>query len=353
MKILYGVPSEGMGHATRSKVIITHLAKNHDVRIVTSGKAFDFLNAAFPGQVYSIQGFHLAYKNAQVNKTLTLLQTIRTAPKAISVNWQQYNVIEGSFLPDLVISDFESFTHFFAKNKKLPLLSIDNIQVIDRCGLNIPIPASEKNNFAIAKLITSAKVTHANHYLISTFFDAPIKKKNTSFIPPIIRKEIIDKTPTIKNHIVVYQTSSSQKNLIPILNKIEQEHFIVYGFNCEETIGNVILKKFSEQEFISNLSTCKAVLCNGGYSFISEAIYLQKPICSIPIANQFEQFVNASYIDKLGLGRHFNQFNTDNIKSFLYDLPKFVAALKAQKPITYHALFNTIDHTIKQLVANK
>ena len=31
MKILYGVPSEGMGHATRSKVIITHLLKRHEV----------------------------------------------------------------------------------------------------------------------------------------------------------------------------------------------------------------------------------------------------------------------------------------------------------------------------------
>ena len=72
MKILYGVPGEGMGHATRSKVILTHLLKKHDVRIVSSRRAYEFLNKIFPGKAYKIEGFQIAYENGGVSFLKTL-----------------------------------------------------------------------------------------------------------------------------------------------------------------------------------------------------------------------------------------------------------------------------------------
>jgi uncharacterized protein (TIGR00661 family) len=67
MKILYGVPGEGLGHATRSQVIIRYLLEqNHDVQVVSSSRAYTLLNNCFPGRVHEIRGFHLAYKNAAV-----------------------------------------------------------------------------------------------------------------------------------------------------------------------------------------------------------------------------------------------------------------------------------------------
>ena len=44
MRILYGVVGEGMGHATRSRVVIEHLlAQGHEVHVVVSGRAQRFL----------------------------------------------------------------------------------------------------------------------------------------------------------------------------------------------------------------------------------------------------------------------------------------------------------------------
>ena len=43
MKILYGVVGEGMGHAMRSRVVLDHLTKRHDVQVVVSGRAYDYL----------------------------------------------------------------------------------------------------------------------------------------------------------------------------------------------------------------------------------------------------------------------------------------------------------------------
>lgn len=43
MKILYGVQSDGMGHALRSYAVMEYLiAQGHTVKVVTSGRALDF-----------------------------------------------------------------------------------------------------------------------------------------------------------------------------------------------------------------------------------------------------------------------------------------------------------------------
>jgi len=350
MKILYGVPSEGMGHATRSKVVIQHLLSNgHEVRVVSSDRAFLFLQKHFGERVIQIEGFHLAYKNAQVSLRSTVLLNLKHAPKQVVKNFAAYTKLLDVIRFDLVISDFESFSHFFAKTNRIPFVSIDNMQVINRATLDIEIPKEEKTNYLLARNIIKAKVPGAMEYFITSFFCPPLKKEKSIYVSPIIRDEILNTKPSVKDHIVVYQTSSSQKDLIQVLQKISRETFIVYGFNKDESHGNVTLKAFSEKSFISNFASAKAVIANGGFSFISEAVYLQKPVCCVPIKNQFEQFVNAAYIEKLRYGRHFNEFNEDRIKAFLYDLPLFTKSLADYIHHGNKALFDGLNEVFKKL----
>ena len=349
MKILYGVPGEGMGHATRSRVIIEHLLKQHEVKIVSSNRAFTFLHKLFGDNVIEINGFHLAYNNSKVSKTKTLSSTLKSAPKNLLFNYKKYAALKDSFVPDLVISDYESFTFLFAKTNNIPLLSIDNIQILSRCTLDIKIPSEEKTNYQIAKTITQAKVPGAFEYFITSFFYPEIKKTPTTLVPPIVRKSIEEAKTEKGSHILVYQTSTSQNNLIGILQELKNEKFYVYGFNKSEEHGNVILKPFSETEFIKDLASAKAVIANGGFSLLSECVYLHKPVCSIPIQNQFEQFVNASYIDKLGYGRHFNEFDPDSIKAFLYDLSYFEKNLESYKQDGNKDLFVRLDQVISKM----
>ena len=351
MKILYGVPGEGMGHAARSKVIIDHLLKTgHDVQIVSSGRAFQFLNKHFPGKVTEIKGFHFSYKNAEVSKLATLFSNLRSAGNNLIYNTAKKLQLEKNFHPQLVISDFESFSFFFALEHQLPIISIDNMQVMDRCVLDVSIPKDEKANYQLAKNIVKLKVPGCDQYFISSFFEAEIKKKNTELVPPIIR-EAIQKAKTKEgNHIVMYQTSSSLKEVSDILKQVPNETFFVYGMNLDKTDGNIVFKPFSEEGFINDLASSKAVIANGGFSFISEAVYLQKPVYSFPIKNQFEQWMNAAYIDKLGYGRHFTDLNADHLKAFVYDLPVFKKNLKAYQQKGNDLLFAQLDVCIKNMV---
>ncbi len=348
MNILYGVPGEGMGHATRSKVIIDFLlSENHNVCIVSSSRAFKFLDQSFPGRVLEIKGFHFAYKNAQVSKTGTFLLNLKNAAGNLVHNFNKKLQVEKTFTPELVISDFESFSWFYAKQERLPCISIDNMQVMDRCRLDIEISKDERSNYQLAKGIVQAKVPGCEQYLVSTFFDAEIKKKNTTLVPPVIRQQIIDAKLSEKNHVIMYQTSSSLQTVQQTLTQLPNEKFIVYGMNRVAVEGNVTYKQFSETGFIEDLASAKAVVANGGFSFISEAVYLKKPIYSFPIANQFEQWMNAAYIHKLGYGRHFDDLSADNLKAFLYDLPRFTQNLARYQQNGNDDLFRKLKEILR------
>jgi uncharacterized protein (TIGR00661 family) len=347
MNILYGVPGEGMGHATRSKVVIDFLLQNHNVQVVSSARAYQFLNKAFPNRVHEIEGMHFAFKDSEVSKSRTVLLNLKNAPKLLFQNFAEYLQLKSAFKVDLVISDFETFTTLFAKRHRLPLISIDNMQVIDRCQLGITIPPEEKKNYTISKSIVKVKVPRADHYFITSFFDTVIKKANTTIVPPIVRESIIKAKSQNGSHILMYQTSSKQNEVAAILHQIPEQLFYVYGFNKDVVDKNVIFKSFSEDGFVTDLAAAKAVIANGGFSFISEAVYLKKPLFSFPLKNQFEQFVNAAYIDKNGYGRHFEHFTADNLKAFLFDLPQFSSNLLQYHQDGNQMLFQFISKILK------
>ncbi len=350
MNILYGVPGEGMGHATRSKVIIDFLlSENHSVLVVSSARAFQFLNQAFPGRALEIKGFHFAFKNAQVSKTGTFMLNLRSAAGNLVHNFRKKLLVEKTFAPDLVISDFESFSWFFAKEHRLPVISIDNMQVMDRCRLAVNISKDERANYILARRIVQAKVPGCDHYLISSFFDAEIKKKNTTLVPPIIRQQIIDAKTSNRGHVLMYQSSVNAAAVQQTLVQLPGEKFIVYGLNRDAQEDNVTYKTFSEKGFIKDLAEAKAVVANGGFSFLSEAVYLKKPVYSFPIPNQFEQWMNAAYIEKLGYGRHFDSLRADHLKAFLYDVPLFEEQLCAYKQDDNEVLFGKLNELVRRV----
>jgi len=346
MRILYGLPSEGMGHATRSKVIIENLLKNHDVQIVTSDCAFVFLSTHFPNRVHPINGFHLALHNEKISVLKTAFHTIQEAPENLKHNFQQYKKLLDNFTFDVVISDFESFTLFYATFNKLPLVSIDNMQIIDKANLDIEIPFLIKPDYILAKQIIHAKVYGADYYLITSFFYPNLKQINASYIPPIIRDEIINVETKYGNHILVYQKSMALLDLIEILKQFPKQIFIICGSEKEMMDENVICKKFSETIFIQDFGNAKAVICNGGFSFISEAVYLKKPIYTVPIENQFEQYVNAAYIEKLGYGKMSNRFTYEDLQSFSLNLLVYQDHLSKYQQDGNRLAFSKLDNIL-------
>jgi uncharacterized protein (TIGR00661 family) len=354
MRILYGVTGEGMGHATRSKVVCEHLVeRGHEVKIVVSGRAHAFLAKSFP-DVVEIKGLSIKYVDNAIDRDASIARNVLAAPQMLYANATRYFEDVVHFEPDVVISDFDSFAWFFAKRHGLPIISIDNQQIISRCKHDAAIKDGVKVEYQITKAFVKAKLPGCDHYIITTFFFPTIKKKyreDTTLVPPILRKSILDVKARAKfgHHVLVYQTSTSDKTLIPTLNSIEGERFIVYGLRKNAHNGNCQIKEFSEDGFVEDLASAKAIVSNGGLSLIGEAVYLGKPVYSVPVKHQYEQMMNARYIEELGYGLCADSIDGDMLRMFLREQPRYAARVARHTQEGNEVLFTTVDKLVKQL----
>lgn len=306
MKILYGVVGEGMGHAMRSRVVLEHLvAQGHELEIMASGRATDFLAKHFT-DVNRIHGLHMIYEENRVRRGKTLWSNVLTGATGTPKNVAAYFDLIREFTPELVISDFESWTYLYAKMHRLPVLSIDNMQVINRCTLPREIIEGEEAAFQIAKAFVKGKLPFCDHYFITTFFRPEIRKPETSLHPPILRPEILAANRRPGDHLLVYQTGEGNDALASALAKTGLECRIYgmrRGLEAEQVEGTLHYRPFSEGGFIDDLASCKGVIAGGGFTLMGEAVYLHKPMLAIPLEHQFEQVLNSRYLERVGFGR--------------------------------------------------
>jgi len=351
VRIIYGVVGEGMGHATRSRVVLEHLLQaGHEVRVVVSGRAHRFLTerlTAYPNvSVEEIHGLTLSYFGNSLDRSKSLFENLRKAPKGLQKNIKVYRkVAESGFAPELVISDFESWAALYALNHRLPVISIDNMQVINRCKHDAAVTKGKNFDFELARLAVKVKMPGAYHYLVTSFFFPPVRKKYTTLVPPILRPEVIAAKREPGAHVLVYQTSPSNQMLIPTLKKLPFR-FRVYGMGREGQEGNVSLCPFSETGFLDDLRTARAAVAGGGFSLLSEAVSLKVPLLSVPVAHQYEQELNARYLEQLGYGAWANKLDHDALVSFLDRVDVHQAALESYPSRDNSSLFACVDELL-------
>lgn len=355
MRILYGVVGEGMGHATRSRVLLERLVKEHEVHIVVSGRAKDYLAQRFVN-VHGIWGLTLAYEDNAVKKWQTILENVTGAVTGWPQNVRTYFELVESFQPDVVVSDFESFSYLFGRNHRLPVVSIDNMQIINRCRHDGQMIADYEGPFELSRSLVKSKLPGCFHYLITTFFRPEIRKERTSLHPPILRDEILRAKSEPGEHLLVYQTSTSNAALPDILKRTGIPCRI-YGLrrDLEEDLqdGNLLYRPFSETQFIDDLRTCRSVIAGGGFTLMGEAVYLRKPMLSFPIEKHFEQVLNALYLENLGYGMHGTELTEGVVEEFLRRLPACEKALQGYSQNGNEDIFAALDETLARAAEQK
>lgn len=355
MKILYGVVGEGMGHAMRSRVVLTHLVEQgHDIEIMASGRATDFLGKHFEG-VNRIHGLHMIYEENRVRRGKTLWSNVLTGAAGVPQNIGAYFELIKELRPEVVISDFESWTYLFAKAHRLPILSIDNMQIINRCSHAPEILAGHEADFQITKAFVKGKLPFCDHYLITTFFRPPIRKPKTSLYPPILRPEILAARASRGDHLLIYQTAEGNEGLAEMLAGTGIECRI-YGMRRniteEQVEGTLRYRPFSETAFVDDLASARAVIAGGGFTLMGEAVYLRKPMLAVPLGRQFEQLLNARYLEAEGFGVCAETLaDPAVIRSFVDRLPAFEESLAGYHQDGNKLLFEGVDHLLDQAAA--
>lgn len=355
MKILYGVVGEGMGHAMRSRVVLEHLlAEGHELEIMASGRATEFLSRRFEG-VNRIHGLHMIYEENRVRRGKTLWSNVLSGATGLPQNIAAYFELIKEFRPEVVISDFESWTYLYAKAHRLPIISIDNMQIINRCTHPEEVLADHEASFQVTKAFIKSKLPFCDHYLVTTFFYPPVRKERTTLVPPILRPEILAADRRSGEHLLVYQTAEGYEGLSETLAQTGLECRIYgmrRGITEEQVDRNLRYRPFSEQGFIDDLASCRGVIAGGGFTLMGEAVYLRKPMLAVPLALQFEQMLNARYLEREGYGRWAAALDEPGvIHDFVSAIPSCEAKLASYEQDGNRVLFEHLDTLLDRAAA--
>jgi uncharacterized protein (TIGR00661 family) len=342
MKILYCLAGEGMGHCTRSLEIIRHLSKKHKVRVMASAVSYRFLRNKVRN-LHRILGYNLVYRNNNLSFLLTTLLNVVKWPfvELYNLKFVKHMV---NFKPDIIISDFEPYSSWWGLITGKPVLTIDNQQVV-----KTDLRVKKRFGLFFLRSFINAYIPKRTKSLALSFFKTKVRDKKTILAPPVLRKDVLETKPKRKDFIMVYQTSRDYDRLLKTLHCIDED-FVIPDSRHRGKVQNVTFQGFSEKNFLNDLSECKAIITNGGFSLISEALYFKKPILSEPIRGQFEQYINAYHIQKLGFGKFCKKIDAKCIRDFVSNLNHYKRNLEQNYRQTNNdKFFRILDKTLDSL----
>ena len=346
-RILYGLCGEGLGHASRSRILIHYLlSQNHEIKIIAGGKAYRYLSKEFR-DVEKIESARFFYKEDRVRLLYSILwmmyRTVAFTPKS----FQKVRRIILEFQPDVVLTDADPISNYAGSFSGIKRISIDNPQALVFRKYNVRF----SEFWSWFSLIIGLKISmfNADKYLIYDFFDKQIDDDRVVFVKPLIQEGILCQKPVYGSHVFVYQTSSTTEYISKVLKKFNED-FVVYGFDKDFSDGNVVFKRFNENEFYHDIASAKAVVTNGGFTVLSEALYLKKPIFALPLKQQFEQILNGRFIERLGAGVSSMDLNESEFRDFLLNLEVYQKNLQKYDPGVQEDTLKGIEHEMLKII---
>jgi uncharacterized protein (TIGR00661 family) len=340
---VYGVSGEGSGHSSRSREMATHLQRQgHDLWLVSYDRGYRNLKDDF--RVFETEGLTIASKDNQVSIVRTFTENLKRLPEGHRRLQQLRNQLFKDFQPDVVITDFEPMTAYLANRYDVPLITIDNQHRMRYMEFDCP-PGGEADRH-VTKTIIRAMVPRPDVSLVITFVQGPTTNDRTFLFPPILRQAVLDKKPTRGDHILVYVTSGFE-SLLEELQEFRRERFLVYGYQRDDAVGPCQFRPFSRDGFLADLASAKAVVATAGFTLISEALYLHKPYCALPMEGQFEQELNAYMLAGLGYGKNATQLSDESLGDFLYRIPDYEQAVASYAAVDNSAIQQKLDELLE------
>jgi len=302
MKVLFAIQTTGNGHISRAKEIIPYLDRRFQYDIILSGPKNN-LDLGYPVK-HHFRGLTLHYdKSGAIHwrKTLfknNLFQFIRDV---FSLQLQEY---------DLVITDFEPVSAWACKLRGVLSIGISN--QVSLWQKKVPKPKKKfRNSLNYLQKFAPTDIAYGFHY----------QKFSKNIFLPIIRTKLREINTSSGGGIVVYLPAYDLKNIVEILSLFPHVKWNVFSKEVKEKIieGSIKYNPINEEHFINAMAQSDGVITNAGFATTSEALFLGKPLLTIPMLGHVEQNYNAFALKKMGVSviKKFSVNNVDKITDWL------------------------------------
>lgn len=360
MKILVGVTGLGNGHTLRQAVIIEALLmRGHELAlfVYSSSKTF-FDNSPYRDKLkrFEIRTPIIPLTQTGIDFGLTAQLEYNHMPDVHQVNFAAMQSVLDAMgrRPDLVISDYEMVSAQFAYATGSPLITVD--QQSKFAGFQLPEAGNLSRAAEQARL--NMFFPRADARFACSFFEVTAPPDPTypvEVIPPILRPEVLALSPDTftEGKTVVYlsphvELEQSLDEFVEIYQQFPERQFIVFQKNSlrQEHKGNVRLQPIDPTTFLEVLASADSVICTAGHNLISELVYLQKPLLTIP-AQTYDQQLCADIVAAANIGQRHSRLDAEALENFISKLGHYRQNMKENPMIA--SRFDGADLLIERL----
>ena len=312
---LFLVNGLGMGNSTRCYAVIEQLAaRGAVVHVATSGNGLTyFRDKAEIASLTPVEAFF--YRNARrgVSAWRTLLALGKLAGIARRKS-RQIDALLDQVKPDVVVTDSE-YTVAPMRRRRIPVAAINNSDVVvTECRDGRPVPLDVKSHLWLIETMD-----YLFHRAMCDVVISPSAKPHPPAHPRIrrvglilrrsVRERVPDQDvcppPTGVRNVLFMLSGSVFASAVPMNGA--HLPFKIHVVGREGTNQDNIEYHGKLMDNIACLMAADAIVLNGGFSAVSEALALRKPTFVIPVPRHAEQFVNARTVADLGIGYVVNE----------------------------------------------
>ncbi|MDT0619595.1 glycosyltransferase family protein [Salinisphaera sp. P385] len=302
MRIAYGVMGYGRGHAMRTSAVLPGLMQRHDVKVFAGADAYPALHERFPCETLPVIGYQYD-DQGRLSAPLTMARNagltadlLAAGPQTRAV-WQRL----AAFAPDLVISDSETWTHRFARHHGIPRISFDHVGIMAFCHCDFA-PEDRWRGMRDA-LGYRLFMGDPDRVLVSSFYPARPRTAGVEVVGPILRDAVRNIRPERGDYLLAYLNKGEHQYTTALDTALRAcgEQVIVYGVPRRGQEGNLHFKPPANEGFVADLAGCKGVISTAGNQLLSEAVFLGKPVLTMP-EDVVEQRLNARAVVNMGVG---------------------------------------------------
>ena len=330
MKVLFIVQGEGRGHLTQAISLAQILqAAGHDVVGalvgVTEHRAVpSFFSDAFTAPVTAVFSPGLVYNagNNELEPVKTVLQAIKyTRPFWKSLSQVRQAIDEKR--PDVVVNFYEMLggLTYALLRPPVPMICIAHQYFAFHPNFQRP----KHHWFAELAFKFNTRLTcFGAHELLTLSFDkqADYAPQRIRIVPPLLRREVTQLTPTEGDFLLAYVTQAGLRRELEKAHR-QQPTIPMHGFHGGATETDEIVDEtltyhaIDGKRFVEFMARCKAIVTTAGFESVCEAAYLGKPALMIPQPNHFEQAGNALDGQRAGLGVAAKDFDLNLLLGYM------------------------------------
>ena len=226
--------------------------------------------------------------------------------------------------PDIVINfyDFLAGLYFLIKRPKAKHVAIAHQMFLEHSQFTFPKGRPyDSTSLKIGNQFAAFGATKKLALSFKEYGDE--EKKKIFVVPPLLRDEIKEQSPTQESHFLVYMVNSGYAEQV---RKFHAKHPDI-PIHCfwdkkgepeilQET-ENLTFHQLNDKKFISMMASCRGYLTTAGFESVCEAMYLGKPVLMVPVSGHYEQKCNAKDAENAGAGISSEIFDLESLLSYL------------------------------------